>query len=331
MGIDRLVLRQNLPKNKKILVVLLGATGTGKSRLSVDLATHFSPCEIINSDKIQLYRGLPILTNKMPVEERRGVPHHLIDEYDSVDGELTAGDFRLLAASRVSDIWSRKSLPILVGGSNSYIHAFLTKHFDSNSEGLDFESVVSAEIRYDCCFLWLYVSPSVHKEYINLGVQQMLDAGMLEELSKFFEMEMETPPIGVKKSIGVPEFERYFKVFPPVNTDGKSSVKNGFTDTNGDTISNSRHLEPYDAAIRKILLEEAIQNMKENAYKLAKKQVEKIEALRSCGWNILKLDATEVIQTRLTAEPDSAKSSKLIWEKKIVEPSIKIIKQFLEE
>ncbi|CAA7052964.1 unnamed protein product [Microthlaspi erraticum] len=60
---------------KEKMVVILGATGTGKSRLSVDLATRFSG-EIINSDKIQVYNGLETATNQITIPERCGVPHH---------------------------------------------------------------------------------------------------------------------------------------------------------------------------------------------------------------------------------------------------------------
>ncbi|CBI32356.3 unnamed protein product, partial [Vitis vinifera] len=63
------------PKGK--VVVVMGATGTGKSRLSIDLATRF-PAEIVNSDKMQVYEGLDIVTNKITEEEQRGVPHHLL-------------------------------------------------------------------------------------------------------------------------------------------------------------------------------------------------------------------------------------------------------------
>ncbi|KAI3946640.1 hypothetical protein MKW92_049725 [Papaver armeniacum] len=314
------------PKNEK-LIVILGATATGKSRLSVDLATHISPSEIINSDKMHFYRGLDITANKIALEERRGIPHHLIDDYDSADDELTPVDFRLVAASKVSDIWSRNSVPILVGGSNSYIHAFLAKHFDSDSEGLDFESVVSSELRYNCCFLWVYVEPSIHKQYIYLRVQQMLDAGMLEELSKYFEKEMDTYSPAIKKLIGVNAFKTYFNVFPPGNTNGKTSA----TGSNVDMKPNGKYQESDDATLKKTLLEEAIQTMKVKAYELAKRQVEKIKLFRSSGWNILKLDATEIIRTVLAADPDSANASKIIWEKEIVERSIKVVQQFLEE
>ncbi|KAF2561032.1 hypothetical protein F2Q70_00015632 [Brassica cretica] len=87
-------MEQSRPRNRKDkIVVILGATGAGKSRLSVDLATRF-PSEIINSDKIQVYEGLEITTNQITIPDRRGVPHHLLGYLPSEDGELTAGDFR---------------------------------------------------------------------------------------------------------------------------------------------------------------------------------------------------------------------------------------------
>uniref|UniRef100_M1DDQ7 Cytokinin synthase 3 n=1 Tax=Solanum tuberosum TaxID=4113 RepID=M1DDQ7_SOLTU len=61
----------------------MGAIGTGKSRLSVDLATHFRG-EIINSDKVQVYKGLEIVTNKITHAEKQGVRHYLLDAYGSI-------------------------------------------------------------------------------------------------------------------------------------------------------------------------------------------------------------------------------------------------------
>jgi len=63
--------------NRKKVVFIMGATGTGKSRLSVDLATHFQG-EIINSDKMQVYKGLEIVTNKITQTEKQGVRHYLL-------------------------------------------------------------------------------------------------------------------------------------------------------------------------------------------------------------------------------------------------------------
>ncbi|KAJ6739036.1 TRNA DIMETHYLALLYLTRANSFERASE [Salix koriyanagi] len=79
-------------KKKQKAVFVLGTTATGKSKLSIDLATHFQG-EIINSDKIQVYKGLDILTNKVSETERRGVPHHLLGFVEPGE-EFTPQDFR---------------------------------------------------------------------------------------------------------------------------------------------------------------------------------------------------------------------------------------------
>ncbi|KAG5627998.1 hypothetical protein H5410_013216 [Solanum commersonii] len=79
--------------NKKKVVFIMGATGTGKSRLSVDLATHFRG-EIINSDKMQVYKGLEIVTNKITHADKQGVRHYLLGEIEP-DSNFTAEDFCL--------------------------------------------------------------------------------------------------------------------------------------------------------------------------------------------------------------------------------------------
>ncbi|TMW81997.1 hypothetical protein EJD97_007137 [Solanum chilense] len=66
--------------NKKKVIFIMGAIGTGKSRLSFDLATHFRE-EIINSDKMQVYKGLEIVTNNITHTEKQGVRHYFLDIY----------------------------------------------------------------------------------------------------------------------------------------------------------------------------------------------------------------------------------------------------------
>ncbi|KAJ0096068.1 hypothetical protein Patl1_14975 [Pistacia atlantica] len=114
-------------RKKDKIVVIMGATGTGKSRLSVDLATRYFPSEIINSDKMQVYKGLDITTNKISLHERQNIPHHFLGEFDSHDGELTPLEFRHLAHLTISDIVSRKRTPFIVGGSNSFIYSLLVE------------------------------------------------------------------------------------------------------------------------------------------------------------------------------------------------------------
>ncbi|TYH02177.1 hypothetical protein ES288_A09G118200v1 [Gossypium darwinii] len=114
------IMEEHKPKQ----VVIMGPTGSGKSRLAIDLATHF-PIEIINADSMQVYQGLDVLTNKVPLYEQNGVPHHLLGTVSS-DVEFTAKKFRDSAIPIISDILSRNRLPVIVGGTNYYIQAVVS-------------------------------------------------------------------------------------------------------------------------------------------------------------------------------------------------------------
>ncbi|KAL2230830.1 UNVERIFIED_CONTAM: Adenylate isopentenyltransferase 5, chloroplastic [Sesamum indicum] len=109
----------NKHQGKDKVVVVLGATGTGKSRLAIDLATRFG-AEVINSDKIQVYKGLDIVTNKVRNEECRGVPHHLLGIIDP-EMDFTVHDFVHHALLATNAIVQKNRLPIIAGGSNSFI------------------------------------------------------------------------------------------------------------------------------------------------------------------------------------------------------------------
>ncbi|RCI11760.1 hypothetical protein L249_7678 [Ophiocordyceps polyrhachis-furcata BCC 54312] len=111
------------PPTKPLLVVL-GSTGTGKSDLAVDLASRFDG-EIINADAMQLYKGLPILTNKMNPSARRGIPHHLLGHIPPLSPPWNVDVFRREASLVLEDIRSRGKLPILVGGTHYYLDALL--------------------------------------------------------------------------------------------------------------------------------------------------------------------------------------------------------------
>ena len=105
----------------KPLIAVRGPTATGKSALGLALAERFDG-EIINCDSTAVYRGFDIGTDKLPVAERRGIPHHLIDVADPTD-EYTAAHFAGDASAIVRDIHARGKLPILVGGTGFYYRA----------------------------------------------------------------------------------------------------------------------------------------------------------------------------------------------------------------
>jgi tRNA dimethylallyltransferase len=105
------------------LPIVLGPTGSGKSALSLFIARAIGG-EIVNCDSLQVYRGFDIGTAKVPIAERQGVPHHLIDIVEPTD-LFTAGDYARAAETTVRDISSRGRTPILVGGTGFYLRGLL--------------------------------------------------------------------------------------------------------------------------------------------------------------------------------------------------------------
>lgn len=128
----------------------------------------------------------------------------------------------------------------------------------------------------------------------------MLDSGMLEELSEFFSSgeHLTVKRSGLGQAIGVPELEAYFR------------TGNG---TESDAV--------YSEGVRRI---------KDNTCQLAKRQVGKILRLKDGGWDLKRIDATEAFMAVLTADSGGGRVAE-IWEKQVVETSVKIVKQFLEE
>lgn len=103
---------------------VVGATGTGKSDLSLRIAEALTargrPAEIVNADAMQLYRGMDIGTAKLSVAERRGIPHHLFDVLEVTD-EAAVAAYQEAARTVISEIFHRGADAILVGGSGLYV------------------------------------------------------------------------------------------------------------------------------------------------------------------------------------------------------------------
>lgn len=106
------------------LWAIVGATGTGKTLLSLDLAEELirrgRAAEIVNADAMQLYRGMDIGTAKIPLAERRGIPHHLFDEFD-VTEDVAVAVYQERARATIRGILDRGADAILVGGSGLYV------------------------------------------------------------------------------------------------------------------------------------------------------------------------------------------------------------------
>ncbi|KAF7186059.1 tRNA dimethylallyltransferase [Pseudocercospora fuligena] len=112
------------PRNP--LIAIIGATGTGKSQLAVEIAKRYNG-EVINGDAMQLYEGLPIITNKITPQEQEGIPHHLLGCIGLQEQTWVVGTFVRKALKVIEEIRSRGRLPILVGGTHYYTQSLLFK------------------------------------------------------------------------------------------------------------------------------------------------------------------------------------------------------------
>jgi tRNA dimethylallyltransferase len=117
------------------MIAVVGPTGSGKSDLAIELAIAFNG-EIVNCDSVQLYRHMDIGTAKVPPEQRRGIPHHLIDILDP-DEVFTAGDYMRAARPLLVDICRRRRIPIVTGGTGFYFRALTAGLFHGPSRNED--------------------------------------------------------------------------------------------------------------------------------------------------------------------------------------------------
>ena len=113
------------------LVAIVGPTATGKSALGIALAERYDG-EIVSCDSTAVYRGFDIGTDKVPLHEQRGIPHHMIDVVDPTE-EYSAARYARDAAAVIRGITARGRLPILVGGTGFYYRALTRGLFEGPS------------------------------------------------------------------------------------------------------------------------------------------------------------------------------------------------------
>lgn len=146
----------------KKLLVICGATASGKTSLAVECAKRLNG-EVISCDALLVYRGLNIGTAKPTREEMGGIEHHLIDVADPTDG-FTVHDFERLALDAVADISARGKVPVLCGGTGFYLNAVLFKSGFGNAAADE-----GVRAKYNA------IAAEKGKEYLH-GLLQEVDA-----------------------------------------------------------------------------------------------------------------------------------------------------------
>lgn len=130
------------------LIAVVGATGTGKSELALEIAEFINSlgqrAEIVNADAMQLYKGMDIGTAKLPVAQRRGITHHLIDVLE-ITQESTAAEYQRLARAKILQLQESGIIPILVGGSMLYVASCLN-NFEFPDRDQELRAQLEAEL-----------------------------------------------------------------------------------------------------------------------------------------------------------------------------------------
>ncbi len=231
-----------------MVIVILGPTAVGKTKLSVELAKRLDG-EIINADSTQIYQDLNIATAKVTEEEKEQIPHHLFD-IKTVTEEYSVSDYQKDARKQIEDCMKRGKVPILVGGTGLYIKAALydyqfaptsykgdyqgistedlfqqlhqiypdTKIHPHNRKrierALDYYQVLEEKekaqnLLYPTLFIGLTCDRKQLYERINHRVEDMVKAGLLEEAKAIYETKIRTKAI--MTPIGYKELFPYFE------------------------------------------------------------------------------------------------------------------------
>ncbi|MBR0348422.1 MAG: tRNA (adenosine(37)-N6)-dimethylallyltransferase MiaA [Clostridia bacterium] len=109
--------------NRIPIVAVVGPTASGKSDLAVEICLRFNG-EAVSADSMQIYKGLDISTAKPTEEEKKGVPHHMMDFLDNTES-FSVAEYQKMAGECIRDIYSRGKLPVIVGGTGLYIDTLL--------------------------------------------------------------------------------------------------------------------------------------------------------------------------------------------------------------
>lgn len=232
----------------KKIIVIIGPTGVGKTKLSILLAKKING-EIINADSMQVYKGLDIGTAKIKEEEKEGIPHHLFDICNVLDN-YTVYNYQKDARRIINEIYERGKTPILVGGSGLYIKACLYDYkLEEENFHSEFSELTNEEIQeeikkvhetdihvnnrqrlvrelnkiknntrnisnimqplYDIEVIGLTTNREKLYDIINRRVDLMISAGLIEEVQALYDKKINSKAI--QTGIGYKELYEYFK------------------------------------------------------------------------------------------------------------------------
>ena len=232
------------------VIVILGPTGVGKTKMSVELAKRLNG-EIINADSMQFYKGQDICSAKIKEEEKECIPHYLFD-IKEVSDDYSIYNYQIDGRKAINDILNRGKIPIIVGGTGLYIKALLydynlnyekenntydeltTEQLYNKLLELDRDIVIDKNNRrrlirainyykennksisnnktnkllYDTFFVGLTCNRDKLYDIINNRVDKMVNEGLINEVKYYYDKKIYTKPL--INGIGYKELYKYF-------------------------------------------------------------------------------------------------------------------------
>ncbi|SHI93407.1 tRNA dimethylallyltransferase [Flavobacterium terrae] len=300
-------------KKLNYLITIIGPTAIGKTALSIQLAQHFG-CEIISCDSRQFFKEMNIGTAVPNKEELAGAPHHFIQN-KSIFENYSVGDFETEALLKLDELFDKNSIQIMVGGSGLYVDAVL-KGFDEFPE-------INTEIREE-----------INTKYDELGIEflqenlKKLDPDYYTKIEKENPQTLQNPQrmkrfvevcigsgkpyssfIGKRKNqrnftpivIGLEAdreimYERINKRVDIMMADGLlEEAKKLYPNKELNALQTVGYRELFDFFDDKITLAEAVEQIKTNTRRFAKRQMTWFKRTENTNWFDFKTDSKEII------------------------------------
>lgn len=274
--------------DKQKLLVIIGPTAVGKTKLSIELAKRFNG-EIISGDSMQIYRGMDIGTAKITRDEMEGIPHHLIDIKDP-DENFSVAEFQLLVRAKIKEIADRGKLPIIAGGTGLYIQSVIYDYKFADVPGdekfrrqlEEKADRIGAEALYkELEKLDPKGAAVVHPNNVRRVIRALEIFHLTGRTMQEFQSTQQPDPLYQTAIVGL-IMERE-KLYQRINSRVDLMMEKGLLQEvtmlyqkglrNCQSIQAIGYKEIYDYLDGKISLPQAIENLKQNSRRYAKRQL----------------------------------------------------------
>lgn len=274
--------------SKQKLLVIIGPTAVGKTKLSIELAKRYNG-EIISGDSMQIYRGMDIGTAKIKVEEMEGIPHHLIDIKEP-DESFSVAEFQELVRAKISEITSRGKLPIIVGGTGLYIQAVIYDYQFSEAPAdekfrLQLEDrakeIGNEALHHELTQIDPESAGQIHPNNVRRVIRALEIYHCTGKIMSEYQNNQQPDLLYETALIGL-TMERE-KLYERINTRVEMMMSEGLLEEVSSlhkqglrecqSIQAIGYKEIYDFLDERVSLEESLENLKQNSRRYAKRQL----------------------------------------------------------